>query len=80
MIYTDEEGILALIYLQALAGFTETEKMAMAGWGEITQSERDYTIAYARLLKERGFEAKEFSGTEEQEAEGCAWPKSRALN
>jgi hypothetical protein len=47
---TETEGIQAIIALQAMAGITETEAQAKAGWAAMSEHERETTMEVHRLL------------------------------
>jgi hypothetical protein len=46
----DKEGIKAIIELQALAGITETEEQAAAGWLAMNDREKAKTLSVHRML------------------------------
>ena len=51
---TEEQGIKAIISLQALAGITETEERARNGWNSMSDHEKEQTeIAYNTLCSIR---------------------------
>jgi hypothetical protein len=47
---TEAEGIKAIIALQAMAGITETEDQARAGWASMSEHERTTTMEVHQLL------------------------------
>jgi len=50
----EKQGIEAIIYLQSLAGITETEEQARAGWRSMSDSEKQTTMFTYNLLGDMG--------------------------
>lgn len=46
-----EEGIKAVIYLQAMAGFDEPREKAEAGWDGMTPSQQSTTLEVYGLMR-----------------------------
>ena len=47
---TREDGIQAIIELQALAGIEETRERAEAGWNAMTLAEQQKTILFHKVM------------------------------
>jgi hypothetical protein len=61
----EEKGIAAIIYLQSLAGLTETEEEARKGWRAMHEAERQGTLTlHAALLERR-------KKLEQEDGEAC---------
>lgn len=46
----EQEGIKAIIALQAMAGITESEEDAKKGWQSMSKYERDITLSAYRMF------------------------------
>jgi hypothetical protein len=47
---TEQEGIKAIIALQAMAGIVESEEDAKAGWANMSKYEQDITLSAYRMF------------------------------
>jgi len=50
---TEEEkkGVRAIVYLQSLAGITETEEQAIIGWRLMTPGEQEQTLYVFKIIR-----------------------------
>ena len=52
----EEEGVKAVIYLQALVGINETEESALKGWREMSYQEKKMTMEVYESFKKTSAE------------------------
>lgn len=51
-VFDEEEGVTAIIYLQALVGIVEAESIARVNWQRFSDGEKRATINFYRAQKE----------------------------
>lgn len=52
----DEEGLDAIIFLQKMAGITESRDDAQIGWASMSEMDRGQTLRLYRLFKQQGMQ------------------------
>ncbi len=45
-----EEGVKAIIFLQNMAGITDTETQALVGWNKMSQGEKKSTLSVYEMF------------------------------
>ncbi len=50
---SENEGIKAIIAMQAIAGIVETEEGAKIGWNNMSDVEKEKTERYYRMIEEK---------------------------